>query len=55
LQDHRAGLGQSACWPLGDLFILLQVPPDAMVWSLDADFRVLADILALKQYSVAIQ
>lgn len=55
LQDNRAGLGQSACWPLGDLFILLQVPPDAMVWSFDADFQVLAEVLALKQYSVSIQ
>jgi len=50
LIDPRAALGQAACWPLGDVIIILQVPPDAMVWSIDEDFRVLAEILALKQY-----
>lgn len=55
LQDARSALGQSACWPLGDIVILLQVPADAMVWSLDADFRVLTNMLGLKQYTAWIE
>jgi len=50
LKDPQAVLGQSACWPLGDLIIALQVPPDAQVWSLDKDFATLAKILDIKRY-----
>ncbi len=46
--DPRAALGQTACWPLGDLIIALQVPPDAALWTLDPDFKPLAAALGLQ-------
>lgn len=51
LVDPRSALGQSACWPLGDLIIALQVPPDALVWTLDRDFKPLVQALGLQLYS----
>lgn len=48
MRDPRAALGQGACWPLGDLIIALQVPPDAVVWTLDADFAALTTALGLR-------
>lgn len=48
LRDPRAALGQAACWPLGDLIIALQVPPDAFVWTLDPDFAALTAALGLR-------
>jgi|GEM_PF-4380847 len=50
LDEPQAVLGQSACWPLGDIIIALQVPEDAMLWTLDADFEALADALGLRLY-----
>lgn len=47
LQDPRAALGQTACWPLGDLIIALQAPADALIWTLDADFAALTTALGL--------
>ncbi len=47
LRDPRAALGQAACWPLGDLIIALQAPPEALIWTLDADFAALATALGL--------
>jgi hypothetical protein len=37
IADPEAALGQAACWPLGDVIIALQVPPDAALWTLDPD------------------
>jgi hypothetical protein len=52
LADPRAALGQAACWPLGDVIIALQVPPGALLWTLDRqDFAVLAIPLGLELYS----
>ena len=51
LTDPRAALGQSACWPLGDVIIALQVPMDALVWTLDRDFEPLVLALGLHLYS----
>ena len=50
LADPRAALGQAACWPLGDVIIALQVPPDAALWTLDPDFEPLAAVLGLRLY-----
>jgi len=49
--DPRAALGQTSCWPLGDLIIALQVPPGAALWTLDADFAPLATALAIPLYT----
>jgi hypothetical protein len=54
LADPRAALGQAACWPLGDVIIALQVPSDAAMWTLDADFKPLAEALGLRLYHPAV-
>ena len=53
LINPRAALGQSACWPLGDVIIALQVPTDALVWTLDRDFEPLVQALGLQLYTDA--
>jgi hypothetical protein len=54
LADPRAALGQAACWPLGDIVIALQVPPGALLWTLDRqDFAALAVPLGLELYAQA--
>jgi hypothetical protein len=50
-QEPRNALGQTSCWSLGDVIILLHVPSDCMVWSLDPDFAPLATALGLHLYS----
>ena len=52
LLDPRSALGQSACWPLGDVIIALQIPNDALVWTLDRDFEPLVRALGLYLYSI---
>ena len=47
IDDSRAALGQSTCWPLGDVIIALQAIPVGQIWSLDADFAPLAQTLGL--------
>lgn len=47
LQDPRHALGQTNCWPLGDVIIALQVPAGAALWTLDADFAPLAAALEM--------
>lgn len=49
--DPRNALGQTTCWPLGDIIILLQVPSDCAVWTLDPDFAPLAKALELALYT----
>lgn len=51
IDDPRAALGQSACWPLGDVIIALQALPDAHVWTIDADFAPLLQALGLVRYA----
>lgn len=51
IDDPRAALGQSACWPLGDLIIALQALPDASIWTIDADFQPIAQALGLALYA----
>ena len=53
LINPRAALGQSACWPLGDVIIALQVPTDALLWTLDRDFEPLVQALGLQLYTDA--
>lgn len=50
IDEPRAVLGQSACWPLGDVIITLQALPDAAIWSIDADFAHLTQALGLMLY-----
>jgi len=50
LSDPRAALGQSACWPLGDLIIALQIPPNTALWTRDPDFAPLATALEIPLY-----
>lgn len=50
LQDPRNALGQTSCWPLGDIIIALQVPAGAALWTLDADFAPLAAALDIPLY-----
>lgn len=54
LADPRAALGQSSCWPLGDIIIALQALPDAQVWTIDADFQPIAQALGLSLYTPAL-
>lgn len=51
LVNPRAALGQSACWPLGDLIIALQVPPNTALWTRDPDFKPLAAALGIPLYT----
>ncbi|MEZ4865415.1 MAG: hypothetical protein R3C14_29165 [Caldilineaceae bacterium] len=50
LEDPRTSLGQTSCWPLGDVIIILQVPTGAALWTLDADFVQLAAVLGIPLY-----
>ncbi|MEM7533922.1 MAG: hypothetical protein AAF639_17195 [Chloroflexota bacterium] len=50
----RSVLGQSVCWPLGDIIIALHVPDGAALWTLDADYEPLADALGFSLYSASI-
>jgi hypothetical protein len=50
IDDPRTALGQSSCWPLGDIIIALQALPDAQVWTIDADFQPIAQALGLSLY-----
>jgi len=38
-EEYRC-LGQKMCWPLGDLFIGLECPAHAVIWTQDVDFSV---------------
>lgn len=49
--NTKEALGQTSCWPLGDVIISLQVPTDAAIWTLDRDFRALAAALELRLYA----
>lgn len=51
LLDPHVGLGQSACWPLGDIIIALQLPADTRLWTRDPDFVPLAAVLGIPLYS----
>lgn len=51
LQDPRAALGQSACWPLGDVLIALQIPSNMALWTRDPDFKPLAATLGIPLYT----
>lgn len=51
IEDPQSALGQSACWPLGDVIIALQVPTNASLWTLDADFQPLIEALGLGLYT----
>lgn len=51
ITDPQAALGQAACWPLGDVIIALQVPANASLWTLDADFQPLVEALGLRLYT----
>lgn len=51
IDNPRAALGQSACWPLGDLIIALQALPAASIWTIDADFSPIAQALGLALYT----
>jgi len=55
IENPRNALGQAACWPLGDLIIALQVPEDAFLWTLDADFKLFATVLGLKIYQPSLK
>lgn len=50
IEDPRAALGQSNCWPLGDVIIALQVPENAALWTLDSDFAPLLTALSRRLY-----
>ena len=50
IDDPRAALGQSSCWPLGDVIIALSAVPAGAIWSLDADFQPLTQALGLTLY-----
>lgn len=50
IDDPRAALGQTSCWPLGDVIIALQALPNAQIWTIDADFQPIAQALGLSLY-----
>lgn len=51
--DPRSALGQASCWPLGDIIILLHMPADCAIWSLDPDFAPLGQALGFSMFSHA--
>ena len=50
IDEPRAALGQAACWPLGDVIIVLQALPASLLWTRDADFQPLTQALGLTLY-----
>jgi len=50
LDDPRAALGQNACWPLGDIIIAIQIPPDTAIWTTDPNFGPLTGALGLRLF-----
>lgn len=50
LKKPQEALGQSACWPLGDVIIALQIPAHVKLWTLDADLIALSRALNLALY-----
>ena len=40
-------MGQTSCWPLGDVIIALQALPAAQLWTIDGVFWPIAQVLAL--------
>ena len=52
MSEPREILGQATCWPLGDIIIALQVPSGTKLWTLDADFEPLAEVLGFELYSL---
>lgn len=50
IKTPQAAWGQSSCWPLGDVIIALQIPANASLWTLDADFRSLIEAFDLQLY-----
>jgi hypothetical protein len=53
LHDPRTALGQTACWPLGDVIIALQIPPGMALWTRDPDFKPLTAALGISPYESA--
>lgn len=53
IKNPQEALGQSACWPLGDIILALQVPEGAKLWTLDADLAALTKALGLNLYEPA--
>lgn len=51
IENPQQVLGQHSCWPLGDIIIALQVPDDAALWTLDADFSPIVEALGLSLYA----
>ena len=51
IDDPRAALGHSSCWPLGDVIIALSALPNAQIWTIDADFQPIAQALGLALYA----
>lgn len=52
IADPHAALGQSACWPLGDIIIALQALPHASIWTSDSDFQPIAQAIGLPLYTL---
>lgn len=50
LLDPQAALGQRTCWPLGDIIIALQIPPNTALWTRDPDFVPVAAALEIPLY-----
>jgi hypothetical protein len=50
LMADFAHIQQFSCWPLGDVIIALQTPPQASIWTRDPDFKPLALALGIDLY-----
>jgi hypothetical protein len=50
ITNPQAALGQLACWPLGDVIIALQIPSNALLWTVDPDFETLTTALGIQLF-----
>lgn len=52
IASPKDALGQSTCWPLGDIIIALQIPMNASLWTIDKDFSALAKALSIPRFQL---
>jgi hypothetical protein len=48
--DYSQAKGQRTCWQLGDTIILLEAPPDALIYTTDKHFELIGAALGRKLY-----
>jgi hypothetical protein len=50
LEDPRRALGERTCWPLGDIIIALEIPPQVALFTTDHHFDLLCRVLGKARF-----